>query len=293
MGLLQSVVVTLSLLISFPSSATVAARGCIDVLLGQKRIADWISGCHFADEPDARVLERVLETVRRTHTAGETPVVVFDLDSTLYDTGPRALASLKQVLAEHPSAFSPAQRRRLESLEAFPWFSVPEAFEAQGLSMLDSANGQLWQQIADPWFAHYRSKAMVAFDVLYPGARDYVLKVHAAGATLAYVTGRQKVLMEASTVEALQKDGLPYGPEARAHLFMKTPEYRMDIAFKRATVEHVAALGKVVATFDNEPGNVLTFADAFPEATHVFVETVASDKAQTPRLGLSRIRRWR
>lgn len=286
--------VAAALSLSSPHAKAIEApvTGCIDVLAGQRRVATWIRDCDFPDETHTKVLERVLAVVRHAISRGEKPVLVFDLDSTLYDTGPRAHASLRAVLRDHGGLLPSATREKLEAIERFRWFSVPEAFEAQGLSMLDPVHAQAWKAIAPYWFDHYRSEAMVALDVLYRGAGEYVRKAYDAGATLAYVTGRQRVLMERSTKAALVRDGLPYGLDARAHLFMKGPEERRDIEFKRATVQHVRLLGTVVATFDNEPGNVVTFADAFPDAVNVFVDTVASDKEQPPRAGLARISRW-
>ncbi len=277
---------------TFAFSIEPPKTGCIDVLAGRARVQQWVADCAFPPTTDADVLRRVLQAVTEAKAAGENPVVVFDLDSTLYSTGPRALAALRMVLEKHSELFSDDARRRIEGIQQFTWFSVPDAFEDIGLSMMAEANIALWKKVAPFWFTYYRLAETVALDTLFEGAADYVRKVHEAGATIAYVTGRQKALMEESTVANLLRDRLPFGAAARGHLFLKTPEFREDILFKASTVAKVKELGTVVATFDNEPGNVVVFADGFPTAINVFVDTVMSDKPQPARQGLWRIRHW-
>jgi hypothetical protein len=49
-----------------------------------------------------------------------------------------------------------------------------------------------------------------------------------------------------------------------------------DLAFKRRVLRELPALGPVVAAFENEPANANLFAEEFPAALVIFIETIHS-----------------
>jgi len=52
------------------------------------------------------------------------------------------------------------------------------------------------------------------------------------------------------------------------------PEFEtLDLDFKLEAVDYIDRLGKVVATFDNEPGNCNMFLNKWPHAHHIWIDT--------------------
>jgi hypothetical protein len=107
-----------------------------------------------------------------------------------------------------------------------------------------------------------------------------------AGAVLAYVTGRPEQ-MEAGTLEAFRRCGLPLPDGDRVRLFLKPEGSLDDDRWKALAASRAAALGTVVAAFDNEPAHLNGFAAAFPEAICVHLDT---DHGPRPIEVLARVR---
>jgi phosphoglycolate phosphatase-like HAD superfamily hydrolase len=124
------------------------------------------------------------------------------------------------------------------------------------------------------WRQRFFTDAWLAHDTPYPGVAAFLHALKDEGFRLAYLTGRDTVGMEAGTRKSFADHGLPSGPE---EVFFFKPAFEMDDReFKASVCEHVAALGTLVVTVDNEPANVNLFRSAFPEALVVWLDTVTS-----------------
>ena len=49
-----------------------------------------------------------------------------------------------------------------------------------------------------------------------------------------------------------------------------------DLVFKRSLLAEIGSLGRVAGAFENEPANANLFAETFPGALVVFLETIHS-----------------
>ena len=122
------------------------------------------------------------------------------------------------------------------------------------------------------WGSRFFTSEYCLEDVPVPGAPAFVREVAAAGAVVAYVTGRPG-RMEAGTLQVLRREGLPAPDGARVRLLMKPDGPLDDDAWKSLAGARVAALGPVVAAFDNEPAHVNGYAMAWPDALCVHLDT--------------------
>ncbi len=94
----------------------------------------------------------------------------------------------------------------------------------------------------------------------------------AAGALLAYVSGRPRG-MEDGTRQSFRAHGFPM-PDARTvHLFLKPDRESSDDGWKLEAARLVQRLGPVVAAFDNEPLHVNGYAELWPNAAVIHLET--------------------
>ena len=223
------------------------------------------------------MLRAVDESVREVFGRGSLPVLVFDLDSTLFSTCPRNLKILEDFVAargdEHP-----VLREIWPTLtEADMGWNVNECLEERGVK--DEA---LLADLRKFWGERFFTNEFCEIDSPIPGAPEFVTACHDAGAFIYYLTGRHVGGMEKGTANALVAHGFPLFT-GKASCQLKPDYYANDKEFKTAALDGVRSLsGEVVATFENEPGNANIFLEAFPEAKHFLLDTVHSPEAEVP-----------
>lgn len=212
-------------------------------------------------------LQSVLDDVSRLAGDRVLPVVVFDLDSTLFSTRPRNLRILQEF------AGTQADRADLRAIvdrltpDDFRW-DVTLPLTKNGLD-----DPELFALLQAFWFERFFTDDYVQSDDPHNGAVAYVNAVHEAGGFVYYLTGRDVDGMAQGTVAALTEHGFPYW-RGRTSLHLK-PTFTMDdTRYKREAVADIRSHhGQVVATFENEPKNANMFRAAFPKAAHFLIQT--------------------
>jgi beta-phosphoglucomutase-like phosphatase (HAD superfamily) len=201
----------------------------------------------------------------RARAAAPDGVAVFDLDSTLLDNRPRQA----RILQEYGRAAG------LPLLAA----ATPEHFEGWDLEVaLRNAGlgGALVRahrtRVRRFWEERFFLSELCRLDVPIPGAPAFVRAIRAAGAKIAYVTGRPSA-MEEGTLEVLERHGFPVPDGAHAFLFMKPGFALADDAWKAVARDAVDAIGQVVLAFDNEPAHVNAYARAWRRALAIHLDT--------------------
>jgi len=229
---------------------------------------------------DPTVLERVLLRVAALPGA----VVVFDLDSTLLDNKPRQARILREFGVAHGIAALAAARP-----EHWVDWSITHAMANAGL---DSDEVARWAEAAKQfWRERFFTSEYCRDDEPIAGARDYLAAVAAAGAIIAYCTGRHEP-MRAGTVESFARLGYPL-PGPRVQLLMKPVFELSDDDWKLEAYARLRQLGGVVAVFDNEPTHVNGYRAGFPDATVVHLATDDSGRPVTVANGVVSIRDFR
>lgn len=193
------------------------------------------------------------------------PIAVYDLDSTLFCTGPRNLA-IARAFAE----YRPQLRPFLARLEpaAMGW-NVMQDLEAAGFG--DAA---VLTELRHFWRATFFTDHFVKLDAVYEGAPQLVRALAAAGCLSYYLTGRDEPGMRQGTLEALEAGGFPV-PDGRDTILRLKPSWDLnDLVFKTGVFEELRGLGAVALAFENEPGNANRFKEAFPDATVVLHATI-------------------
>ena len=218
---------------------------------------------------------------------GPAPLVVFDLDGTLYDNRPRTL----QILMEYAD----------EVREEFP--DVAEcltSLSGDGVRYLlsDTLRGvgvtdvHVVRDISSYWHERFFSDDYLHCDVPSEGAADYVNACHEAGAIVVYLTGRDVPGMLLGTVASLRDHGFPLG-KAGVELVLKPDAGLADEAFKRMAVPTLGRVGEVVGFFDNEPANCNTALGCFPDADVALLETQRVEGAPDPDDGIHHLMDFR
>ena len=261
-----------------------------EILLGGKA---WSTASTFVQATPGAIVEDVIARVKAQAAAGARPVVIFDLDSTLFDNGPRQeriAHEFARDMAHHPTLA--AQAAKLATFAAKNTsFSMSDMFASCGVDVASEAGKALLDAYKPYWRERFFTSAYVVSDKAYSNAPAVVDRVYHATDSLpvsrrvhvVYLSGRHRD-MEEGTRAALVRDGLPTGD--RTALILKHAFEERDEDFKRRAAVSIRAMGRVVAAFDNEPANVAVFVSEFPDAMNVWVRTIDSGRATHPVKGV-------
>jgi hypothetical protein len=260
--------------------------------MGPDRISlsreDWVEACAFDLTRDADLLTAIARKVNENKSLGVKSYVLLDLDSTLYEVGPRTLRILRDGLRELGDQAPQTVRAAFESLQT-PDYSLEDTWRKLGLCLQSEELGATRGQLQAHWRKAFFSNDYLHNDVAYPGAVSFTQALHDLGAELIYLTGRDEPAMREGTLQCLERDGFPLGE--RTHLRMKASRELDDVEHKLAAAMAFARQGAVVASLENEPRNFVALFEAFPDALHVFVDTVCSDKPAAVVKGARLLRR--
>lgn len=211
------------------------------------------------------VLDETLARAQAAAVAGKTPVVVFDLDGTLFDNGPRTW----QILVDFAEDEGDAALRRM--LDKMPRTGLPYLLK-DTLALLAVNDAALVERALKFWRDRFFTDEYQRYDEPVSGAVHFARRCFDAGATLVYLSGRDAPNMLVGVAQALRQHGFPVGV-AHTAIVLKHDFDTPDLEFKRDALAFIDTLGAVVASFDNEPGNCNLFVERWPNAVVALVET--------------------
>jgi len=222
-------------------------------------------------------LAEVLDRVTDLAAHGPAPLVVFDLDSTLFTTRLRNLAILREFAEQHQASFPDlAEQVRDLSVEQMGW-GVLDPLRRRGYDP-----PELKSVFTPFWVDRFFTDDYLEHDEPNPGAVRFAVACHERGALLYYLTGRHLGGMEQGTVHALLEHGFPLF-RGREVLHLKPAFDVPDFAYKQQAVAAIRSHhAPVVATFENEPGNANLFLREFPDGLHFLLQTEHSPEAPEP-----------
>lgn len=250
---------------------------------------EWIESCEFHPLTNVEVLRQVHAWIERDLEEKRQPVLLLDLDSTLYHVESRSHQIVREWLADPESQDHPVIRERVAALKPeHLGYSLLDTFGKLGLSVLDPLVETALHSVQKFWGRRFFTNEYLKHDLAYPGASEFVQKAHASGAEIVYLTGRDEPGMGEGTRARLRADGFPFDLP-RTRLLMKKSFELDDLEHKSAAADTIRELGNLVASFENEAPNLIALSDLFPAAMHVFVDTVMSPNPALPKSGLYRI----
>lgn len=235
-----------------------------------------------------RTIDQVAALVKERTDNRRSTLAIFDLDGTLFDNRTRTMFILREISEKFDS--------RLPQLSAafnnFRDLSVVDYSLDVTLRRLKVRAPAEVQFIKQEWARRFFSDEYQKYDMPLPGAKACVERIHKAGATVIYLTGRDVGRMLVGTTEVLRLYGFPVGVAGTMTIVKKEFEQDDEI-FKREVSEYIDRLGEVVAVFENEPANSNILQARFPGAASFFVET--QHRPGAPRLnpGIARIKDFR
>ncbi len=209
--------------------------------------------------------QRLTQVLETAHAARATGMLVFDLDSTVFDNRPRQA----RIVREFGEARGIAELKVCRESHFDSGWDLEGAMRNCGLPA-PAAQG-LHKELKRFWGARFFTSAYCVDDVEVPGAARYLKRATETGARVLYVTGRHEE-MRAGTVQCLEKCAMPV-PGGQVELLMKPTLRESDDDYKRTTHAQLHQMGRLVAAFDNEPTHANDYARGFPEATVIHLAT--------------------
>lgn len=250
---------------------------------------EWQKLTHFHPLSESEVLSMVAASVSR-FKGTERPIVLLDLDSTLYEVAPRTLQIIQEWLPTYSHHIPLELKMALENLVPEKvGYSLKDTLANLGFPVVTREMETLSSHLKAFWWDRFFSSDYLLYDRPYPGAVDYANHLYDIGADLCYLTGRSELRMRKGTEANLLRDGFPFGTEG-TKLLMRQEEEWTDAAHKSHQVTQLAGKGVCVASFENEPVNLVTLAKLVPQAAHIYVDTVCSDHAAEPGKNLYTIK---
>lgn len=205
--------------------------------------------------PLVKLLDRI-----RSYPGPGTPIVVFDLDSTLFVNSGRTLAVFSEWMKGDTKYQFQIKTIHPRSMK---WSIDADLIEA-GISKEDL------EGFTEFWLDRFFNNEIIRIDRPMPGAAAYVHKVLEAGAHIIYATGRDEPRMGAGTKESLRKYGFPMDME-NVTLIMKQDPVQADVDFKKNVKQIIEEAGTPIAFFEDHPDFANTFQNQFPDATIILM----------------------
>jgi len=222
--------------------------------------------------------KRIFEDI--VSSRAQNPLVVFDLDSTLFDVSPRSQRILHDFVENHGMRQRfPAETEFLKSVKIQPsdW-GIKQAITRSGLRSTD----EFYQAMRDFWRARFFSSDFLHVDRPYRGAIEYVQRLAQMQIEVVYLTGRDEPNMKRGTVEALQKWGLPL-THGEANLIMKPVKGSVeDEDFKEERLRKLSEKSPLIWFFENEPLIIEKILHSTLNIRIVWIDTTHSGKAKPP-----------
>ncbi len=232
------------------------------------------------------ITQAILDGVRASLDDGVEPLVVLDLDATLYDNSQRMLRILQEFAHTHAAGY-PGLYDVVHAMSASDTlYEAVDTLRARGIE--DEA---LLAEVHAFWRARFFTSEYLLFDLPHVGGVEFVRLVYEAGGVPCYLTGRDAPNMAQGTLAALQRDGFPVATVGTR--FILKPDWETpDKPYKRSVLSHLRRTGRVVGSFDNEPALCNLFKSSFPDASVVWLDTIHTPNAPPLREGVHAIRRF-
>ncbi len=222
-----------------------------------------------------KVAKQVYDQIKAQIDTGASVLVLFDLDSTIFNVSHRSQAIINELCEdkEFKSKFPKSVEKLQELKLTYRDWGI---FEALKKSKIE-APLEFFEIINKTWKKNFFINEYIKHDRVYDGVVDYVHQIQKIVTKLAYLTGRNRPFMGEGTEASLLQHNLPFTNES-VELFMKPEKGGIDELYKESVVGEYIKKFDHIWVFDNEPVILNHLEAKFPETHLVYIDTVHSGK---------------
>ncbi|MCB0419746.1 MAG: HAD family hydrolase [Bdellovibrionales bacterium] len=224
------------------------------------------------------VLRRIEEFL--SSVSPKKKLVIFDLDSTLYDVSWRT----KQILNDCANSSIlksefPESAKKLKGLSVLSTdWGIKEALIRSDIQ----ENLKFFDEVRKFWMEHFFANRYLKYDRPYDGAVSFVQHFYSSGIPIAYLTGRDRKRMYEGSLYSLAQCGFPVPPDPQVQLIMKEDREVSDAIYKRDRLRPIVDQYEEVLFFENEPRIIELVQRDCPSVNIVFVKSVHSGVREDP-----------
>ncbi|MDX9730496.1 MAG: HAD family hydrolase [Bdellovibrionales bacterium] len=201
-------------------------------------------------------------------------LMVFDLDSTLFDLTRRVSAILATFPNHEMLAKYPKHCELLKSIQIHrtDW-GLKEPLARIGIIAEDEPD--FFRDIQRHWAQGFFSNEFLELDFPLPGAVSFVEECLRHGSEVLYLTGRDVKRMQEGTLRSLQSTGFPLDGD-RSRLVLKPTKDLNDAHFKADIMVDLVKQYRHLCLFENEPVNINAVIKRVPSIDIVLLDTCHS-----------------
>jgi len=220
-----------------------------------------LAPCQALAQVPPPLLAQIVDATRQSYNKQERPMVVFDLEGTLFDNRSRIAQIIKEYGEQELKTVRPQLAQLLATVQpAQVQYMLPDTLRQLGVNEEAVVNNA-----AVFWSQRFFTDDYLKYDTATPGAVKLVRDLYSNGARIVYLSGRDAPRQLLGTVKQLRDNGFPIGIQG-SELIMRPTVQTQDAVFKQQVTNYLRQFGKIVATFDNEPSNANVYRRAFPDA---------------------------
>lgn len=226
------------------------------------------------------ILQEILTQVRDLEAHGQNVLVIFDLDSTLFDVTARNQVILKEFAKDSEMARRYPNEALLVAQADFQGkdWGIRKPLERAGVR---TTSIDFFRDIREFWAQRFFSNDYLKYDQPYDGAAEFVHQLKNAGAHVMYLTGRDEVRMGLGTREILKQWNFPV-EEDGCRVVLKPHAGLDDADFKKDIIVELADDYQELWLFENEPVNLHVIAEHMPHVHLVYFDSVHSGRMPPP-----------
>lgn len=228
----------------------------------------------------APIYDRLADRAREIYSSGKSlPIVIVDIDDTLFDRRPRWMKILADLLTDESGDTPLTDEHRALIAKIKPRTMTRDLEASLRATGLADENVLSW--LVERVNTLAGQDRYLMFDLPTPGATEFIKGLSTAGSMTVYLGGeRLKDEATFGTERAISMFELPAPRGEVGALFMRDRTDQTEMEFKRELVGPIAEAGTVIAVFENEPEAANLMNDAFPEAEVVLLDSLR--EADTP-----------
>jgi hypothetical protein len=208
-----------------------------------------------------------LKTLLSTQRFCSPPVLIIDLDGTLFDNYPRQLAIFRQLQLKYPQIQNMIPEENL-FLEPQP-YSILSIIQSHLTENDYPQSKTLMQKLTHEFYHLFLSNQYLAQDVSFRGAAAILHAITKMGIHIWYLTGRSQRNMKFGTLNSIKVAGFPLpARNSTVSLIMKPRKNMHDDEFRRIVFNSVPIdrRNSILGYVDNEAELCRIALEFFPSA---------------------------
>lgn len=217
----------------------------------------------------------ISEKAQAAALSGNRPILILDLDGTVVDYTGRTYMIFQKAIED--LGLPDDINRLVNSIKAEDYDYYPRS----NFIRIGIKDEKIVKKLTDFWDKNYFTNHYLKYDKQMPGAHEFVENILSLSMDVVYLTGRDDQNMGEGTRAWLYENKLLKRGDERCRLMMKMDLEIENFESKALNGERIGAQGQPILIIDNEPIELQTMSERFPEAFIVLVDMPNSGKPAT------------